>query len=270
MLRFAGCSAPRDAPRPPAQRAGNGCSKCTSAALRRPLRTAAGGAPAPAAGRGWSRTGGSSPGQRWGMRGGAGDCIPRVARVSCRLDRGVAGEGEEEGHRLPPRSAEGTGPGAAAAVPWGPDARWARSGSLRKEDPAGIPRWHSRLSAAEPDGSQIFRLFAAEDQYHPWAAPTSLMKALLTEYTENLGWLSILGTETRRHCLCSQLQASSESAPHPEDLPFGIFGIWHFFRDEFPVLLLMLLFIAGIQLFNPTVKSKLGSYSFLKKSPHGD
>lgn len=81
----------------------------------------------------------------------------------------------------------------------------------------------------------------------------------------------MLGSKTTRQCLCSELQASSESAPHPKDLPFGIFDIWHFFRDELPVLLLVLPFKAPIQLFRSTVKSKLDLLTaFSRTSPRGD
>lgn len=127
MLRAAGCSAP------PAQRAGNGCSKCTSAALRRPLRTAAGGAPAPAAGRGWSRAGGSSPGQSGGCAAGPGGASPRGGAGGCRLRllrwgrrgwrRCGAGRlrgGKGEGHQSAPVARRGQGRGRLPQRPGDP------------------------------------------------------------------------------------------------------------------------------------------------------
>lgn len=102
--------------------AGNGCSKCTSAALRRPLRTAAaaaaaaGGAPAPAAGKGLEPYGRLlPPGQSGGCAAGPG----AASRIPHPASRPVPRRGRRWGGRKatspPPGARRGQGRGPPGA-----------------------------------------------------------------------------------------------------------------------------------------------------------
>lgn len=96
-----GCSAP------PAQRAGNGCSKCTSAALRRPLRSATAAVVAAAAG------GEPRPPPREGLE----PCAPPPGDAWGRIPApppGMAQSGGQEGYRSLPREPRRSGSAVGA------------------------------------------------------------------------------------------------------------------------------------------------------------